>query len=175
LDSIEYTVRLLKEEVESYAELVDKELLIPKFKFVKERLQRLMNRMKFSRNEVLACVGIRISIIGNVDRAEVSSLLGYLIDYIDNHIRPGDTLFKIDNNTMGIILILKDKADLEKVFNRLSLTLLNFKTKTYSDKNVLLNFNMDKFVIHSEDSVDQVIEKIENLGKGEDSNSPSTQ
>jgi hypothetical protein len=167
LDFVEYAIELLRKEIEDCNELVDKELFVPKLKFVKERIQRLINRMKSSDEEILACVGINISVNGSIDKTEKRLILGYLINYIDNHIRPGDMLFKVDDNTIGILLLLKDKKELDRVFNRLNLTLLNLKTKTYSDKNILISFDMDKLIVSKESSIDQVIEKFEKLGKSE--------
>jgi len=72
-------------------------------------------------------------------------------------------LFKVDDKTIGIFMLLSRKSDLEKVFNRLNLILLNLKTKTYSDKNVLINFKMDRFIVSKYTSVDQVVERFEKL------------
>jgi len=163
LDFVEYAIELLKKEIKECNDLVDRELFIPKLKFVKERMQRLINRMKFSDEEILACVGINISVEGNIEETEKKSILGYLINYIDNHVRPGDMLFKVDDKTIGIFMLLSRKSDLEKVFNRLNLILLNLKTKTYSDKNVLINFKMDRFIVSKDTSVDQVVERFEKL------------
>jgi len=163
LESVEYTIGLLRRELESYNELIDKELFVPKLKFVKERFQRFIKRMKFSEGEILACIGISISIEGSVEKAERNSILGYLINYLDSHIRPGDILFKVSEDTIGIFLVLKSSADLEKLFNRLNAVLFNLKTRTYSDRNVVLNFKMRKFIIPENASVNWLVERFKAL------------
>jgi len=160
LESIEYVLELLERELEDYRSLIDKESFIPKAKFVKERIQRLIDRMKFAGEETLACVGIKISVVGEIDPNDKHSIVNYIATYIDRHVRPSDLLFKIDDEIIGIIFPLKNKNDIEAVEQRLKFMLLNLKAKTYSSRNVLINFKLSYFFIEKDSSSDEVFNKL---------------
>ena len=160
LENVEYILELLEKELEEYRSLIDKETLIPKAKFVKERVQRLIERMKFSGEEALACVGIRISVVGDVDLNNRRSIVNYIASYIDRQVRPSDFLFKLEDDVIGIIFSLKNKNDVEAVEQRLNFMLLNLKAKTYSSQNVLINFKLKSFFIEKESSSDQVFKRL---------------
>ena len=160
LENVEYILELLEKELEEYRSLIDKETLIPKAKFVKERVQRLIERMKFSGEEALACVGIRISVVGDVDLNNRRSIVNYIASYVDRQVRPSDFLFKLEDDVIGIIFSLKNKNDVEAVEQRLNFMLLNLKAKTYSSQNVLINFKLKSFFIEKESSSDQVFKRL---------------
>ena len=160
LEGIEYVLELLEKELEDYKSLVDKEAFIPKARFVKERIQRLIDRMKFAGEETLACVGIKISVVGKIDSMDKQSIINYIATYVDRHVRPSDLLFKIDDEIIGIIFPLKNRNDIEAVEQRLNFMLLNLKAKTYSNRNVLINFKLNHFFIESDSSSDEVFKKL---------------
>ena len=160
LESIEYVLELLEKEIEDYRSLIDKEAFIPKAKFVKERVQRLIDRMKFAGEETLSCVGIKISVAGEIDPNDKHSIVNYIATYIDKHVRPSDLLFKIDDEIIGIIFPLKNRKDIEAVEQRLRFMLLNLKAKTYSSRNVLINFKLSYFFVDKESSSDKVFNKL---------------
>lgn len=160
LESIEYVLELLEKEIEDYRDLVDKESFIPKARFVKERVQRLIDRMKFAGEETLACVGIKMSVLGEIDQNDKYSITTYIATYIDRHVRPSDLLFKIDDETIGIIFPLKNRNDIEAVEQRLKFMLLNLKAKTYSSRNVLINFKLSYFFLEKDSSADEVFNKL---------------
>ena len=160
LENVEYILELLEKELEEYRSLIDKETLIPKAKFVKERIQRLIDRMKFAGEETLACVGIRISVVGEVDPTNRRSIVNYIATFVDRRVRPSDLLFKIEEDIVGIIFSLKNKNDIEAVEQRLKFMLLNLKAKTYSSQNVLINFKLDHFFIEKESSSDEVFKRL---------------
>ena len=66
LDEVEYLVELLGKELEEYRELIDKESFIPKAKFVKQRICRMIERSKYTSEEILGCVGVKLSLIGDI-------------------------------------------------------------------------------------------------------------
>ncbi len=160
LESVEYVLELLEKELDEYRNLIDKEAFIPKARFVKERIQRLIDRMKFAGEETLACVGIRISVVGQIDPNDRHSIVNYIATYIDRHVRPSDLLFKIDEEIIGIIFPLKNRNDIEAVEQRLNFMLLNLKAKTYSSQNVLINFKLDYFFIEKDSSSDEVFKRL---------------
>ncbi len=160
LENVEYILELLEKELEEYRSLIDKETLIPKAKFVKERIQRLIDRMKFAGEETLACVGIRISVVGEVDPTNRRSIVNYIVTFVDKRVRPSDLLFKIEDDIVGIIFSLKNKNDIEAVEQRLKFMLLNLKAKTYSSQNVLINFKLDHLFIGKESSSDEVFKRL---------------
>ncbi len=156
LEGVEYVLDLLEKELEEYKSLIDKEAFIPKAKFVKERIQRLIDRMKFSGEEVLACVGIKVSVVGEIDSTNKRSIVNYIATYVDRHVRPSDLLFKIDDEIVGVIFPLKNRSDIEAVEQRLNFMLINLKAKTYSNKNVLVNYKIKHFFIEPDTSSDDV-------------------
>ena len=160
LEGIEYVLELLEKELEDYKSLIDKEAFIPKARFVKERIQRLIDRMKFAGEETLACVGIKISVVGKIDSMDKQSIINYIATYVDRHVRPSDLLFKIDDEIIGIIFPLKNRNDIEAVEQRLNFMLLNLKAKTYSNRNVLINFKLNHFFIENDSSSDEVFKKL---------------
>ena len=160
LESMEYVLELLEKELDEYRNLIDKEAFIPKARFVKERIQRLIDRMKFAGEGTLACVGIKISVVGEIDHNDRHSIVNYIATYIDRHVRPSDLLFKIDEEIIGIIFPLKNRNDIEAVEQRLNFMLLNLKAKTYSSRNVLINFKLDYFFIEKDSSSDEVFKKL---------------
>ncbi len=160
LESVEYVLELLEKELDEYRNLIDKEAFIPKARFVKERIQRLIDRMKFAGEETLACVGIKISVVGEIDHNDRHSIVNYIATYIDRHVRPSDLLFKIDEEIIGIIFPLKNKNDIEAVEQRLNFMLLNLKAKTYSSRNVLINFKLEYFFIEKDSSSDEVFKRL---------------
>ena len=160
LEGVEYVLDLLEKELEEYKSLIDKEAFIPKAKFVKERIQRLIDRMKFSGEEVLACVGIKVSVVGEIDSTDKRSIVNYIATYVDRHVRPSDLLFKIDDEIVGIIFPLKNRSDIEAVEQRLNFMLINLKAKTYSNKNVLVNYKIKHFFIEPDTSSDDVFKRL---------------
>jgi|OM-RGC.v1.017668550 hypothetical protein len=159
LEEVEYVVELLGKELEEYKSLVDKESFIPKAKFVKQRIGRLIERMKYVSDESLACVVIRLSLFGDIPPTEKKSIIDYIATYIDGHIRPSDMLFKVDDSTIGIIFPLKNRADLQVILKRLDTMLLNLKAKTYSNRNILLNYKIESFFIEKDCTANSVIER----------------
>jgi hypothetical protein len=107
----------------------------------------------------LACVVIKLSLQGEVPEAEKKSIIDYIDTYIDGHVRPSDMVFKVDDDTIGIIFALKNKGDLEVILKRLETMLLNLKAKTYSNKNILLNYKLGSFYITPQSNANNVIEK----------------
>ncbi len=160
LESVEYVLELLEKELDEYKNLIDKEAFIPRARFVKERIQRLIDRMKFAGEETLACVGIKISVVGEIDHNDRHSIVNYIATYIDRHVRPSDLLFKIDEEIIGIIFPLKNRNDIEAVEQRLNFMLLNLKAKTYSSRNVLINFKLEYFFIEKDSSSDEVFKRL---------------
>ncbi len=167
LSEVEYLMKLLETEVKDYESLIDKESLIPKIKFVKYKLERLINRLKYGSEEVLVCSGIKIEILGeDISTSDKKFLTNDILSYLDNRIRPTDILFRVNESSMGIIFILKSEKDEEAVINRLNQMLLHIKTKTYSDKNILINLKLKHFRITKEDSADNVIDNLGNILEG---------
>lgn len=160
LEGVEYVLELLERELEDYRSLVDKEALIPKARFVKERVQRLINRMKFSGEEKLACVGIKVSVMGDIDSTDKRSIINYITTYIDEHIRPSDFLFKLDDDVIGIVIPLKNHNDIEAINRRLNFMLLNLKAKTYSNQNVLINFDIRHRFIEENTTLDDLFDQL---------------
>jgi hypothetical protein len=166
LDEVEYLLELLEKELNDYRNLIDKESYIPKAKFIKQRICRLIERMKFISDESLACVGIKISLIGEIPDTDRRSIINYIATYVDGHIRPYDMLFMMDESLLGIIFPLKSRSDLDSIIKRLETMLLNLKAKTYSDRNVLINFKIGHFFIERDSTADQVFEKLREMKGG---------
>ncbi|WP_456342549.1 hypothetical protein [Thermovibrio sp.] len=164
LDEVEYLLELLEKELEEYRSLVDKESYIPKAKFVKQRICRLIERMNYVSEEGLACVGIKLSLIGDIPETDRRSITNYIATYIDGHIRPYDMLFMLDDSSLGIIFPLKNKGDLDTILKRLETMLLNLKAKTYSARNVLINFKIDSFFVGKGQTADEVFERLRQMG-----------
>ncbi len=168
LEGVEYVLELLERELEDYKSLVDKEALIPKARFMKERIQRLINRMRFSGEENLVCIGVKFSVIGDIDPTDKRSIINYITTYIDKHIRPSDLLFKLDDDVIGIIIPLKNQNDIETINQRLNFMLLNLKAKTYSNQNILINFDIRHRFIGKDtvldDLFDQLIQEFKSSG-----------
>lgn len=164
LEEAKYFIEILEKELEEYKQLVDKDSFLPKAKFVKQRISRLIERIKYLPDEfVLAGIAIKIPIIENKSFSEEHSIMNYLLAYIDGHIRPNDLLFKIDNKTVGIIFILKDKSSLDVIAKRLDSILLNLKAQTYSNRNILINYQIKSFIVGDNDSSDDVLDKMKNF------------
>ena len=164
LSEAEYLLELLEKELEEYRSLVDKESFIPKARLVKHRIKRLIERMKYVSEESLACIGIKIKIVGSVPDADKRSIINYIATYVDGHIRPYDMLFMVDDSSIGIIFPLKNRGDLEAILQRLESMLLNLKAKTYSTKNVLIKFKIDSFFIEKGQTADEVFERLRQMG-----------
>jgi len=160
LEEVEYALQLLEKELEEYKSLVDKESYILKSKFIKQKLARLIERTKFS-GDFLACSRIEVSVVGNVPESEKEMIINYVANFIDGHIRPGDIIFKTNDSVIGIIFPIKDKEDFKAIEERLKSVLLNLKAKAYSSQNVLINFNVDTFLIDKNSSPEEVFKKLE--------------
>jgi len=167
LERAEYYIRLMEKEIEEYRALLDKETLLPKIKLVKNKVERLIERLKFGSTDVLLCVGINLKIKGEIPESDKFSLLKYFSTYLDGRIRPTDILFMVNENTLGIIFILKDRNDVGPVINRLNQMLLHLKAKTYSDRSILVNFFLKHFEVTRGNSAEEVIENLRNLFNGE--------
>jgi len=166
LDEVEYLLELLEKELEDYRSLIDKESFIPKARFVKQRICRLIERMKYSTDESLACVGIKLSLTGEIPETEQRSIVNYVATYIDGHVRPYDLLFMLDEQLLGIIFPLKQKKDIEVILKRLESMLLNLKAKTYSDRNVLITFKIDSFFIEKEHTAEEIFKRLRSMNGG---------
>jgi len=160
LEEVEYAIKLLEEEIEEYRALVDKESYIPKEKFIKQRVRRLIERMKYAVDELLMGVGIKISLVGNIPDSDRHSIVNYIATYIDRHIRPSDTLFMLDDDKVGIIFTVKEREHFEIIVRRLESMLLNLKAQTYSSRNVLLNYKITHFEIEPTMNVEGVFSKL---------------
>jgi len=160
LDEVEYLLELLEKELQDYRNLIDKESFIPKARFVKQRVCRLIERMKYTTEESLACVGIKLTLQGDIPEHERRSIMNYIATYIDGHIRPYDTLFIIDESTLGVLFPLKKKSNLEPVMRRLENMLFNLKAQTYSSRHVLINFSFNPFFIDKDNTADEVFQKL---------------
>jgi hypothetical protein len=166
LDEVEYLLELLEKELNEYRSLIDKESYVPKAKLVKQRVHRLIERMKFISDESLACVGIDISLVGEISSGDKHSIVSYIATYVDGRIRPYDMLFMLDEFLLGIIFPLKNRNDISAIIKRLETMLLNLKAKTYSDRNVLINFKLGYFFIEGDSSAEQVFEKLKGIRGG---------
>jgi len=164
LDEVEYLVELLGKELEEYRELIDKESFIPKAKFVKQRICRMIERSKYTSEESLGCVGVKLSLVGEIPPSDRHSIITYIATYIDGHIRPYDMLFLVDETLIGIVFPLKNRGDIEVVLDRLKNMLLNLRAKTYSDRNVLINFKLGSFFIDKDSTADDVFNKLRQMG-----------
>ena len=160
LDEVEYLLELLERELTDYRNLIDKETLIPKTRFIKQRICRLIERMKYASEESLACVGIKISLNTELPDLDRRSIVNYIATYIDGHIRPYDMLFILDELALGIVFPLKSRADLDAIMKRLETMLLNLKAKTYSSRNVLINFRIKSFFIEKDHTAEEIFEKL---------------
>ncbi len=160
LEEVEYAIELLEKELAEYKKIVDKETLIPKERFVKQRLNRLIERTKYMVDESLAGVGIKISVIGTIPEVDKRAISNYIATYVDGHIRPSDMLFKIDDETIGIVFVVREREHLDAIVGRLDSMLLNLKAQTYSSRNVLINFKIKAFHVEEGDTADKVFEEI---------------
>jgi len=165
LDEVEYLLELLERELNDYRSLVDKETFIPKARFVKQRICRLIDRMKFAQDESLGCIGIRITLVGEIDDNDRRQITNYIATYIDGHIRPYDTLFLLDEQTLGIVFPLKDRSNMTPIIRRLESTLLSLRAQTYSSRNILINFKIKDFFINKDHTAEEVFEKLKELGR----------
>ncbi len=163
LEEVEYAIELLEKELDEYKKIIDKETLIPKEKFVKQRLNRLIGRMKYMVDETLAGVGIKLSVVGTIPDADKRAISNYIATYLDGHIRPSDMLFKLDDETIGIVFILKEREHLDAVVRRLDSMLLNLKAQTFSSHNVLINFKMKAFYIERTHTADDIFKEIKGI------------
>lgn len=122
LDEFEETVIILAKTLGMYKELIDISTLVPKEKLIKYRLSRLLKRMAFDKTKTI--MGIRIKFhFGNYE-----DLRNMIVNYIDSHIRPTDTLFLFEDGSLGIIYILdKNLESKVKVLTRIEEILSNFE------------------------------------------------
>ncbi|WP_456455373.1 hypothetical protein [Thermovibrio sp.] len=162
LEEVESFVELLEEELNEYKSLIDRESYVPKFRLVKARISRLIERIKFVEEESLGCIGIKFLIKGDVSSNDRRELLNYIISYIDSRVRPYDMVFLVDENVVGLLVPLKARKDIEAVARRLENMLFNIKAQTYSSKSILLNFKLDSFLIEKESSADEVFNRLIN-------------
>lgn len=160
LEEVEYAIKLLEEELKEYRTLVDKESYIPKEKFIKQRVRRLIERMKYAVDELLMGVGIKIFIVGNIPESDRYSIVNYIATYIDRQIRPSDTLFMLDDDKVGIIFTVKEREHFDVIVRRLESMLLNLKAQTYSTRNILLNYKINFFEIEPQMSVEEVFRRL---------------
>jgi len=166
LDEVEYLLELLEKELQDYRSLIDKESFIPKARFVKQRICRLIERMKYSTDESLACVGIKLSLAGEIPETDQRSIVNYIATYIDGHVRPYDFLFILDERLLGVVFPLKQRSDLEVILKRLESMLFNLKAKTYSARNVLITFKIDSFFIEKEQTAEDVFQRLRSMNGG---------
>ncbi|MEO2083064.1 MAG: hypothetical protein ABGX12_03440 [Desulfurobacteriaceae bacterium] len=163
LEEVEYAFKLLEKELEEYRSLIDRESFIPKTKFVKQRIDRLIERMKYVSDEILSCIGIHIKVVGEIPETEKVMLSNYIATYVDKHIRPSDMLFKINNELIGIVFPIKRAENLKAIEDRLSTILLNLKTKTYSNQRILINFKIKSFIISTDMTADYVLSRLKDM------------
>jgi len=160
LERVESSIYFLEKELREYEEIIDKNSLIPKEKFAKIRIPRLIERLKYFPDEVLVGVRISFSIADKPEDLDEREIIKDVFAYIDSHIRPSDFLFELDEKTLGILFTLKDKSHLELLLKRLENLLLEFKTKIYSSKRALVNYQVKNTVISIDDNPEVVLSKL---------------
>ncbi len=160
LNEVEEFVELLERELNEYKSLIDKDSYVPKFKLVKSRISRLIERVKFAQEEGLGCIGIKLLLKGDISSNDKKDLFDYIVSYIDSRVRPYDMVFILDSDVIGLVIPLKSKKDLGIVAKRIENMLLNIKAQTYSSKSILLNFKINSFLVDGSSSVDEVLSRL---------------
>ncbi|WP_297445787.1 hypothetical protein [Desulfurobacterium sp.] len=155
LEEFEEAVLILAKTLESYQDLIDISTVVPKEKFIKYRLSRLIKRMSFERNKTV--LGIRIKFhLGNYQE-----LRDIIINYIDSHIRPTDTLFLFDDYSIGIIYILdKNLESKVKVLTRIEEILSNFEIQLDYKVKSNIRWDLSTTELDPSDSVEEFLTRL---------------
>ncbi len=160
LEQVEYAIKLLEKELNEYRELVDRETLLPKVKLVKQKVNRLIERIKYSPEEHLLAVGVNLSLVEPVPERERREIMNHIAIYLERRIRPGDFLFKLSDSSLGMIFFAGGKEQADAILRRLEEILLNLKAQTYSSQKVLVNFNIKHIRVTPDMTADMVFEKL---------------
>ncbi len=122
LSELEETAAIMAKTLRMYEELIDISTLVQKEKLIQYKLNRLLKRMVFDKGRTI--LGIRIEFnFGNY-----RDLKDIIVNYIDSHIRPTDTLFLFEDGSLGIIYVLNKNIESKvKVLTRIEEILSNFE------------------------------------------------
>ncbi|SMP06576.1 hypothetical protein SAMN06265339_0387 [Desulfurobacterium pacificum] len=160
LEQVEYAIELLEKELNEYRELVDRETLLPKAKFVKQKINRLIDRIKYSPEDHLLAVGVNLSLVEPIPEREEKQIMNQIAIYLDRRIRPGDLLFKLSDASLGMVFFAGGKEQAEAIVRRLEAMLLNLKAQTYSTQKVLVNFDIRHLDVTPDMTADLIFEKL---------------
>ncbi|WP_457568616.1 hypothetical protein [Desulfurobacterium sp.] len=155
LEEFEEAVLILAKTLESYQNLIDISTIVPKEKFIKYRLSRLIKRMSFETSKTV--LGIRIKFhLGNYQE-----LRDIIINYIDSHIRPTDTLFLFDDYSIGIIYILDKNVESKvKVLTRIEEILSNFEIQLDYKVKSSIRWDLSTTELNPSDSVEEFLTRL---------------
>ncbi len=164
LKKMKYEIELLEKELEEYKELCDKTNLVPMEKLVKYRIERLVSRLRYSSWDKLRGIIIRFNVPPEgLNREEITDILNFLVNYIDSHIRPYDFLFRINKNTIGIIVVNKDGNEAQRALERIEGFLPNINFRLPNKKKLPVTQSIREVTFTKDTNVDEVFKSIKNL------------
>ncbi len=163
IGKLQELIEILKNELQQYSELIDIQTMLPKEKFVKYRLSRLINRARVGKTNL---IGIYLRIEPEVSNLEEkTSIRNYIVNYIDSNIRPNDLLFLIeDNSSIGLVCIEESPEASKAIIARLNHILEELKLKILNRKVAKIKWSIRKTNLQPEDDVNSFLRRL----KGEE-------
>jgi len=152
-------IDMLEKELKIYSELIDLPTMLPKEKFIKHRLARLINRARTGGDKL---IGIFLKIEPQaINEDEKSSVRNYIINYIDSNIRPYDMLFLIEeNSSIGLVCIEENPKASETIVKRFNEILDYLKVQVPNNKITDIKWKIRITELKPEDDVNSFLKRL---------------
>ncbi len=158
LEELKSLIDMLFQTLRRYQELVDLSTMLPKERFMRYRLGRIVKRISYTPEKTL--VGVRIFF----DSEVYKSVRDVLVSYVDSVIRPTDIIFLFNDDSVGIIYIIDKKPGSKlKAIERLEDVLSNLAVELENKTKKPLKWRLITTELREGDDVDSFLARLKAL------------
>ncbi len=152
-------ISMLEMELKAYSELIDLSTMLPKEKFVKYRLSRLINRVRVDGNSL---IGIFLKIEPKVEESEREAVKNFIVSYIDSNVRPNDLLFLFENGSsfIGLVCIEEDERAGEVILKRIEGIVKEISLKLPNEKVSDIKWSIRTTKLKPDDDVNSFLGRL---------------
>ena len=153
-------ISMLEMELKAYSELVDLPTMLPKEKFVKYRLSRLINRVRVDGNSL---IGIFLKVEPKVEEeSERDAVRNFIVNYIDNNVRPNDLLFLSENgpSSIGLVCIEESERAGEAILKRIKSIVKEISLKLPNEKVSDIRWSIRTTKLKPDDDVNSFLGRL---------------
>jgi len=152
-------ISMLEMELKAYSELIDLSTMLPKEKFVKYRLSRLINRVRVDGNSL---IGVFLKIEPKVEESEREAVKNFIVSYIDSNVRPNDLLFLFENGSsfIGLVCIEEDERAGEVILKRIEGIVKEISLKLPNEKVSDIKWSIRTTKLKPDDDVNSFLGRL---------------